>query len=254
MIGALKNRHKRALYTELYRAPTNNDIHLNALWKLRGYDRYKIGKAISKIKQTADGWILTFSYLLYRFVFPIASVKDRYVLHSDGKIELDTTCRIFGKEIMLPRIGKVVELKKEFEYAEYYGRGEMENYPDMKEHAKVGIFKQKADFAPKMIVPQTGGEKCDVRWAEITDEKGTGIRIEAKEKAFMLNVNHFCEADLCKWKHIVDYKDADATYVTIDGFMCGIGSNSCGPFPEKKYRIPRQKEYTFGFVLSPVKK
>lgn len=245
-----RNRHKRGVYPEIYRAPTDNDMHVKTLWKLKGMDRCKISCVRHKTEETDGGLLITFRYLLVSFL-PLAKVVDSYLLHGDGKIEVTTDCSFFGRPFLMPKVGKTFELKKDFDTVRYYGRGDKENYPDMKDHAPIGVYERKGDFATRMIVPQTSGERCDVRWAEITDGE-IGLRFDAEEKAFMLNVNHFSCADICGWKHIVGYKDFDATYVDIDGFFCGLGTNSCGPLPEKKYRIPHVKPLRYSFVISPV--
>ncbi len=249
---ALKNRHKRGIYPEIYRAPTDNDMHVKTLWKIKGLDRYKVGRACAKVKKDGDRCVIRFSYCIFG-VLPIAKVVDEYTIYGDGQIKLDTACSFFGRPFLMPRVGKTLELKKAFDNVRYYGRGEMENYPDMKEHTRIAVFEKQGDFANKMIVPQTGGERCDVRWAEVTN--GTvGIRFMAgNNAAFMFNLNHYSEEDIAEWKHIIDYRDKEATYVNIDGFMCGLGSNSCGPLPEKKYRIPHKKPLRYSFVIAPIK-
>ncbi len=246
------NRHKRGLYSEIYRAPVDNDMHVKTLWKLKGLDRYKISCPRVKIREEESGCTVLFTYYLIHGPLPLARVVDEYKLCGEGKIELTTSCAFVGRPFLMPKVGKTLELKKDYDTVRYYGRGDKENYPDMKEHAKIGVYEHKGNFATKMIVPQTSGGKCDIRWAEITDESGTGLRIDAQKKAFILNVNHFSVEDLCEWKHVIDYKDGDATYVEIDGFMGGIGSNSCGPLPEPKYRIPQGKPLAYSFVISPV--
>ena len=70
------------------------------------------------------------------------------------------------------------------------------------------------------------------------------------DKPFGVNVNHYTDAQLEKWKHVIDYVDLDTTIVNIDGYVGGIGSNSCGPLPEKKYLIPKGK-LNYKFVISP---
>lgn len=90
-----------------------------------------------------------------------------------------------------------------------------------------------------------------MRYAKITDDSGIGIQITAVEKSFGLNVNHYTEKTLTSWKHIVDYRDENATIVNIDGFMRGSGSGSCGPGPEKHYQIP-EGTLRFAFLLTPI--
>ena len=247
-----KNRHKRVgIYSDIFRAPTDNDMHVKILWKLKGLDRYKITHPLCKIIASEDGYRLKFTYFLFHGILPLAKIVDEYAIFGDGQIKLDTACSFCGRPFLMPKIGKTLELNNEFDNVEYYGRGDQENYPDMKEHTKIGIYERKGNFGTKMIVPQNSGERCDVRWAEVTDGK-CGVRFVADKKAFAFNLNHYSDADICKWKHIVDYCDGDSVFVNIDGYLGGIGSNSCGPLPEKKYRIPQKKPLRYSFVIAPV--
>ena len=251
LIGEPKNRHKRSVYPEVYRAPVDNDMHIKALWKLKGLGVYKVTHSFVKTTEEENAFRLKFTYFLRHGVLPLAKITDEYLLYADGTISVDTSCAFFGKPLFAPRVGKTFELAPAFDKVRYYGRGDQENYPDMKEHTKIGIYKREGDFGTKMIVPQQSGERCDVRWAEVTDGE-SGLKFVADKKAFSFNLNHYSDNDLEKWKHIIDYRDLDATYVNIDGFLGGIGSNSCGPLPEKKYRIPSGMPLRYSFIISPV--
>ena len=244
-------RRNPGVYESIFRAPLCNDLKVKKKWKRLGLDRYRIGWTDCKVVQTDDVVTVTFCYRLHNFCFPLAAVCDVYTLLPGGRIKLESVFTPSFKA-MLPRVGKTFELDKQFDHVRYYGRGERESYPDMKAHAKVGIYERSGDFGEKMIVPQNSGERCDVRWAEVTDEKGRGIRFVATDRAFGFNLNHYDEKTLASWKHIVDYKDTDATFVNIDGFLCGVGSASCGPLPERKYRIPEKEMLRFSFFLEPI--
>ncbi len=250
LIDEPQNRHKRSVYPEVYRAPVDNDMHLKAFWHIKGLDRYKVTHSCVKLTKNGDHR-LKFSYFLRHGILPLAKIVDEYVLREDGTVLVDTACSFFGKPLFAPRVGKTFELTAAFDKVRYYGRGDVENYPDMKEHTKIGVYEREGDFGEKMIVPQNSGERCDMRSAEVTDGE-SGLMFIADKKAFSFNLNHYSDNDLEKWKHIIDYRDLDATYVNIDGFLGGIGSNSCGPLPEKKYRIPNKTSLRYSFIIAPV--
>ena len=230
---------------ELYHAPMCNDIKIGKKWKRMGLDRCKPGR----VKCAVEGDKVRFSYYLTNGLFPLAKVEDEYTFIGGG-MAVDTTCKTFY-ELLVPRIGKTFSFRGDVASTRYYGRGDKENYPDMNKHAPIGIYERKGNFGEKMIVPQSSGERTDVRWAELTLTDGTGIKIVAGGAPFGLNVNRYSERDLASWSHIVDYKDGDATYVRVDGFLRGVGSNSCGPLPELKYRIPEKTALRYSFILYP---
>jgi hypothetical protein len=59
---------------------------------------------------------------------------------------------------------------------------------------------------------------------------------------------------LQKANHREDITDEKTTFVTLDGFTRGTGSNSCGPETLPPYTIDLSKELTFNFVIVPNKK
>ena len=242
------NRHGLSSYTEIYRAPFDNDMRYKKAWHKLGYNVYKIGEVTSSIRDIEKGKELTFAYPLVA-KRTLALVVDKYSVYADGRIKVET-CFTPKKLKNLPRMGKIFELKKEFDKTYYYGRGE-ESYPDMTAHAPIGLYRKEGNFGIKTPVPQQSGERVDSRFAEITDENGLGVRITATEKAFGLNVNHYTEERLSSWNHIIDYSDEDATIVAVDGFIRGSGSGSCGPGPEKRYKIP-DGPLRFSFYLTPL--
>ena len=252
LIAARKKRGRGVgVYEEIYRAPLCNDRHVRKKWEALGFHRLKNGTVGCKVKKEGEKTIVEFSYRLYSFILPVAAVTDVYTLQPGGTITLESRFTPYWKA-MLPRVGKTFAFKYDFCNVRYYGRGDMANYPDMLSHAPIGIYEHKGNFGEKMIVPQASGNRCDVRWAEVTDDNGVGVCFRAVKKPFGLDVEHYDERTLASWKHIVDYKDEDATYVHVDGFVCGVGSNSCGPLPEQKYRIEEKKELTFCFEMVPI--
>ncbi len=251
LIGKTRNRQKvPGIYNELYRASVSNDYRVDREWRRMGLNRFIPTRPKTTISEK-DGFLcVKQEYRLLNFILPIAKVEDVYLFAKEGVSVKTTIC--INVKTMLPRIGKTLELRPDLGVVRYYGRGEKESYPDMKAHTRIGTFTEEGNFGEKMIVPQNSGERCDVRWAEITDREGTGLRITAEDRPFGLNVNRYNEKDIAKWKHIIDYRDKDATYVNVDGYLCGVGSNSCGPLPQEQYRIPRQKEYEYSFMISPI--
>ena len=140
----------------------------------------------------------------------------------------------------------------EFENVKYYGRGPIENYSDFKEHSPIGIYETTVtDMAHKYIKPQDSGNRGDVRYGILANANGNSIRINALYKNINFNANHFTLEQLKKAKHIEDLPDTDATYLTVDGFVRGTGSGSCGPIPSKEHIISfgYSKPLTYSFEV-----
>ena len=61
----------------------------------------------------------------------------------------------------------------------WWGRGPHENYSDRKESAELGLWSGTVNeqFVP-YVRPQENGNKEEVRWLELTDGTGHGLRVE----------------------------------------------------------------------------
>ena len=94
----------------------------------------------------------------------------------------------------------------------------------------------------------------EVRWAEVTNKNGDGIKIVAKYKPFNFKATRVEDEVLMKAMHREDVYESPNTIVHISGFMRGIGSNSCGPDTRSGYRYILDKSYEYSFRLVPIVK
>ncbi|MBP3579227.1 MAG: DUF4981 domain-containing protein, partial [Lachnospiraceae bacterium] len=77
----------------------------------------------------------------------------------------------------MPEFGLMLKLPAEFDKVTYYGFGPEENYCDRNQGARLGLFKTtaKANMTPYLL-PQECGNRTGVRYAKITDYRGTGVQ------------------------------------------------------------------------------
>ncbi len=109
-------------------------------------------------------------------------------------------------------------------------------------------------MAHKYIKPQDSGNRGETRYAVITTASGEEIRFNAVDKAFNFNANHFTLGQLIRANHIEDIPDMNTTFASIDGFVRGTGSGSCGPATTKEHSVSfgygKPLEFTFEFEFS----
>ena len=135
----------------------------------------------------------------------------------------------------------------------YYGLGELENLPDFNTHSTVGIFESTVkDMCVDYIRPQDSGNHGRTRWVELTDDDGRGVCIFNKKNYFSFSTHDYPEKQVRDAKHLEDIKRGKMTSLSIDGFMRGTGSNSCGPNTLSEYRVDMKNELEFGFSILPV--
>ena len=107
----------------------------------------------------------------------------------------------------------------------------------------------------KYIKPQDSGNRGDVRYSVLKDEKGVGFKFTCVNKSFSFNANHFTLGQLKNAKHIEDLPDTATTFTAIDGFVRGTGSGSCGPIPPKEHQIKfgYASPLVYSFEVEPIK-
>ncbi len=241
------------IYTNIYRAPTDNDRDVKASWSKAGYDALVYENQSFNVAQYADRAEISVVTIARAGKKKVLTVKDTYIVDGNGEVTVQSSVTSFDKQGPdLPRVGKIIELASRFENVVYYGYGARECYPDFKSQSRLGVYSAKvADFEEPYIRPQECGNRTDVRYVAFANANGAGVMVLADSMPFNFGVKRYSPEALSKWNHREDIVTEDVNYVTVDGYMGGIGSNSCGPRPMEQYRLKTKRSYTYSFKLIP---
>ena len=230
-------------YTVLFRAPTDND--------------YRRGGALNTMT-------------------PFVAEKEKVlsVISTDGKVTVKTRLTCKGSSFIctdvyeqqencirvhsklhctrgrgdLPRFGKAFMLSKDFDNVEYYGRNG-ESYADMKDHTQIEhVTCSVSDMTEPNIRPQESGNRCDTRWASLSDGKHT-VKFTAASGDFDLGIKPYSDRELLDMRHRED-EIQTGTYVTISAFQQGLGTGICGPAPSPDVCYPMKHDYELCFTIS----
>ncbi|MGI6593750.1 MAG: glycoside hydrolase family 2 TIM barrel-domain containing protein [Christensenellales bacterium] len=250
----LKQNSKGNFYTNIFRAPTDNDRNIRRVWDKLGYNETSfVVKKYSVTNSKKEALIKVEKNILNPKGKTLFKVVEVTSIESNGVVTLSTELTKVDtrNNITLPRFGRVVELKEEFNEIYYYGCGPYENYSDFKGQSRLGLYRQKVeDFMFPYIKPQESGNRTDVRYASVKNDKGQGLMFLALDKPFNLGAKKISDEALAKITHREDLVFDNINYISIDGKMSGIGSNSCGPRALKPYLL-RDKKYEFAFKIIP---
>ncbi|MBR5518651.1 MAG: glycoside hydrolase family 2 [Clostridia bacterium] len=168
-----------------------------------------------------------------------------YTFYGDGSVKVNLNADVREDCIWLPRLGFEFKTPYDNDKFMYFGRGDGENYRDMKYHAKVGFYESDADSEyVNYIVPQEHGNHIETKLLEMLN----GLKFES-DTGFEFNVSHYSAKGLMEAMHIDELKKEDATIVRIDYKASGVGSNSCGPDIMEKYRLSEKKIENFTFYI-----
>ena len=130
------------------------------------------------------------------------ATKLKYKIYPDGTISVKAKVMRTGVRkapMEIPRFGVTLGLDSAFENAEYFGLGEKENLPDMKDHVYMGIHKSKIwSMCEDYIKPQENGVHSNVHYVTFTDAEGKGVKLSAKKKPFFFSARPYSNAALNK--------------------------------------------------------
>ena len=179
---------------------------------------------------------------------------------ADGALKIEVEWERKGEFVPeLPRLGMRIILPEDYKNFKYYGRGPWENYSDRKESSFIGLYEQSTDEQLFPYVrPQESGNKCDVRWLELTNSEGEGLRVEGLQQLSVSAMPYRSE-DLDpgltkKQMHYSDIEPRREVVLHIDLAQRGLGGDdSWGAQPHDAYRLTADK-YSYGYILRPVDK
>lgn len=224
----------------IFRGKLDNDRYMQIFWMIIGLEDVKEQFVSCRVVKEIDCTIVRTKYrFVTRGIFILANSTVDYVFDNDGNMyvtaKLSKICPLTDQ---LPRFGVHAEFDSDLENVEYYGRGPEENYSDFIEHAPIGVYNTTVTkMAHKYIKPQDAGNRGDTRYGIIANDAGEGIKITAQSKFFNFNANHYTLKQIIKANHIEDLPDTDTTFTSVDGYVRGTGSGSCGPIPSKEHLI-----------------
>ncbi len=239
----------------LWRAPTDNDVHIANEWRQAGLDR--LGQDIRRVEllnicPQAVQWEVE-AVLAGYMLRPAFTCTYRYTAYGSRDLLIEAHVKPLRELPMLPRVGLQMRLPGTMDRFAWYGRGPHENYIDRKESALVGVYSGtvRDQYVP-YVLPQEYGNKSDVRWAAVTDMRGMGLLAMAPQDAPLLNVSvqEYTTQDLTQAKHTFELRPCGETILNLDYLQAGLGSNSCGPGPLPQYLI-EPKEMRFAVRLRP---
>ncbi len=234
--------------THLFRAPTDNDgiktlgfVQGKALekWRAWGLDapRFELEKARGvRTQDTAATFEFTHRIDSGAQALDVVA-KQRFVVAPDGRLRFGLEWRIPRWLDDLPRVGVRFALPEAFDRLCWLGLGPHESYVDRLRGAALGEWSGNvADEYVPYIVPQAHGHHEGTHWFSLRREDGVGLLL-ASDSAFGFSASHFSDEQLSKATHTHDLEREGRVVVCVDAAHRGLGSASCGPDVDARYRV-----------------
>lgn len=240
-----------------WRAPVDNDAgscmpQRYAQWKIaslyitpKSKDRFQ--DTAPKVEELPDSVRLTFTY--YMPTTPESRCQVSYRVFADGTVETTLSYDPVKELSDMPEFGMMFRMDADYDELEWYGLGEAETYADRKRGGKLGVYRNKVeDNMAGYLVPQECGNKCDVRYAKVTDKKGRGVLFFGDELS--VNVLPYTPHEVENAMHGYELPPVHYTIVRIAEQQMGVaGDDSWGArvHPEYLVDVSGRKEFTFRF-------
>ena len=191
-------------------------------------------------------------------------VKVAYLVDPDGTVAVSESLEDAGglsEAQYLFRFGMRFAMPGQYSDLDFFGLGPWENYADRHSAALLGRYRQRVEEQYHYGYPraQESGTHTGMRWMNILDETGSGLKLFAPTP-FSASALPFSLEDLDTHVHSLELKakahenerSRGMTYVHMDLAQMGVGGiTSWGTWPLKEYLLPA-KPYDFVFTLSPV--
>ena len=119
------------------------------------------------------------------------------------------------------------------------------------EGARLGVYEGTAsENLSGYLIPQECAGRMGVRWMEVMDEQGNGIRFACEDAPFAQSVLPCSEYELEMATHLEELPVPHYTWVRIMGAQMGVGGDdSWGAPVHEEYRLPSDGNREFRFVI-----
>ncbi len=229
-----------------WHAPTSNERGWGApfedgQWLLASrYAKHEQAPDNPSLEERDNKAIVTYTYLLP--TVPESTATVEYAVDGNGRIDVTLTL-IPGEGLGdLPEFGMLFKADADLSELTWYGEGPEESYEDRRLGARVGVYQQKvADQLTPYLRPQEAGSHSGVRWAEVTDRKGFGLRFEAPVP-MEFSAMHWSPFEIESAAHHNELPPIHNTFIRPALVRRGVaGDNTWGARPHEEFLIPAEK-------------
>ena len=250
-------QNRESIVPEFWRAPTDNDYGAGLQ---RRFATWKSPRMEIKGFEAAGNTVVV------KFNMPEqkATLEMTYAVTTKGEVVVEELM-MADKEAKISdlfRYGMQLQMPKQYNQVEYYGRGPVENYIDRNNSEFIGVYKNAVQNEYyEYVRPQESGNHTDVRWFSVIDNNGNGLQFYSNapmEASAIPYTNEQIDDGMYKDKkwghHSGDLIPAGKTCVHIQKRQFGLGCvNSWGAWPRPEYRLG-YGTMVFKFMIKPLRK
>lgn len=253
---------------QIWRAPTDNDMHVRGALEGAGYRQANLRVYKSSVSRTAKETTLRFEGAFTAVGLErVLNLRLEYCLDEDAcfSVRAEVERQLYPawsaaedqklKEGLraprLPRFGLCLPLKLSFTRLHYFGYGPSESYIDRLGNASYDLHSEAADEAfENYIKPQESGSHFG---ADVLSAESERFCLAVEQRSFCLDggetvevapslrFSRYSDRELTRKQHNFELEQDPSVLLCLDYRMSGIGSGSCGPALETRYALTEEK-------------
>ena len=244
---------KTPIEPTLWRAPTDNDRIITRQWFNIGYHKAYMKAYSCTVSEITDKsvTVVADAAMVSVVVRPHLTMSVKYIFHAEGGVSVTIDAKKREGICTLPRFGVQFQMPEGSENLRYFGRGPVESYIDKRWASYEGLFESKvSDHFENYVKPQENMAHTDTKWMQVSSLTGHGVTVARTEGDFSFNCSHYTSHMLTFTGHHYELKPLKETVVNIDYRHAGIGSNSCGPELDNRWKL-NDERMVLNFRLIP---
>ena len=251
---------KGPLVPNFWRAPTNNDNGNRmparyAQWKLAsmyvhaGLEKETFMKNTMERPVTEADGSVSFRMAYDLPTVPKASCTVEYRVHPCGKVDVRMHYDPVKELGDMPEFGMLMKLDADYDRVRFFGLGPDENYVDRREGARLGLWEYRAEenYTPYLL-PQECGNRTGVRWAEVTNDRGRGLKLWLNGGEF--SALPWTPHELENAAHGYELPPVNYTVLKMSSMQMGVGGDDswgARTHPEYLLDVTKPVEFAFSF-------
>ena len=254
---------KTPLMPNFWRAPTNNDYgnrmpQRYAQWKIAsmygmtGYfpETGKKNAAVQPVTNPDGSVSFTVTYDLP--MNPAAACEVTYRICPCGKVTVRLCYNPVEELGDMPEFGMITKLNADYDRVRFFGLGPEENYIDRREGARLGLWEYRAaENMTPYLLPQECGNRTGVRWAEITNAKGRGLKLWLNGGEF--SALPYTPHEIENAAHGYELPPVSYTVLKMSARQMGVaGDDSWGARTHPEYLLDISKPLVFEFAFKGI--
>ena len=238
-----------------WHAPTSNEKGWKApfrdgQWLLASRYPDVVGGPTAEVH---DGRVeVTYHYALP--TTPASSCDVVYAVDGDGHVAVTLTVTPGDGLADMPELGMLFEAPADLHRLRWYGEGPDECYVDRRNGARLGVYRSDVtrELTP-YLRPQESGSRTGVRWAEVTDDRGAGLRFDCAG-GMEFSALPWTPFEVENAAHHVELPPISRTVLRPALMRRGVGGdNSWGARTHPEYLLPTGRELAFTFTFHGVR-